>query len=305
MAGTTTDLCGGTGGNGQVTKVGSGWFNIVRNDGTDQVIHITEDATIKSSADPLSLFDLKSGDRVTLVGDPQPDGSFTAYAVFVCAKTGTTTAPAVRAFDTHHADVVISTVGTLALLFFGLLWLCVAAFLRVKKRKSFVYMLFFTIFFVYLYKVLDYTLLQFQSLLLLKHFLPDLMLNGAEAGKAVNLIPLSTLTREDLRTSLLNILLMMPFGFGLPFITNFRMKRVVAAGVIFSIAIELLQLATGLIGNLTFRVADINDLIFNTIGVVAGYIAFLVFIRVYRRVLPNGMRSNPILRYIAERPQVD
>ena len=44
--------------------------------------------------------------------------------------------------------------------------------------------------------------------------------------QAMNLIPLVTLTPQDLKTSLLNILLMIPFGFGLPFITNFRMKKI-------------------------------------------------------------------------------
>ena len=168
------------------------------------------------------------------------------------------------------------------------------------------YWLFFTIFFVYLYKVLDYTLLQFQSLLLLKQFNPNLMLNGIEAGKTLNLIPLITITLEDLNTSLLNIVLMIPFGFGLPFITEFRMKKIVVNGAFFSIAIELLQLVTGIIGKITFRIADINDVIFNTFGVTVGYMLFIGFVRIYRHVLCNGKTlANPIWRYIAERPQID
>jgi glycopeptide antibiotics resistance protein len=187
-----------------------------------------------------------------------------------------------------------------------LIWLGIVAFLRLKKKKSFVYLIFFTIFYIYLYKVLDYALLQFQSLLLVQHFVPDLMLNGFEDGTNVNLIPLATLTLEDLKTSLLNILMMMPFGFGLPFITNFRMKKVVIAGLLFSIVIELLQLITGFMANTTFRVADINDLIWNTLGVAIGYIVFVGFMRSCRRLFSNWKASkNQILRYIAERPQID
>src|SRR4051794_29678273 len=154
----------------------------------------------------------------------------------------------------------------LTALLFGLIWIGIVAFLRMKKEKSLIYLIFFTIFYSYLFKVLDYTLFQFQSLVLLKHFMPDLILNGQTAGKNIKLIPLITLTPEDLKTSLLNILLLIPFGFGLPFITNFRMKKIVVIGALFSIFIEFLQLTTGFIAKITFRVADINDVIFNTVG---------------------------------------
>lgn len=131
------------------------------------------------------------------------------------------------------------------------------------------------------------------------------MLNGLSAGKSMNLIPLITLAPVDLKTSLLNILLMIPFGFGLPFITNFRLKKVVVVGLILSIIIELLQLITGFMANTTFRVADINDVIFNTVGVAIGYMLLVVFLRIYHRAFNKQVPTNPILRYIAERPQID
>jgi glycopeptide antibiotics resistance protein len=155
-------------------------------------------------------------------------------------------------------------------------------------------------------KVLDYTLFQFQSLVFLKYFNPDLILNGQTAEKSMNLIPLITLTPQDLETSLLNVLLLMPFGFGLPFIANFRMKQTVVIGALFSSFIELLQLLTGFLARITFRIADINDVIFNTVGVAIGYIIFIGFVRIYRHISHEwGISVNPILRYIAERPQID
>ena len=136
--------------------------------------------------------------------------------------------------------------------------------------------------------------------------MPNLILQGQAAGKSLNLIPLITLTPEDLETSLLNILLLMPFGFGLPFITNFRMKNIVVIGAIFSSVIEFVQLITGLLAKITFRIADINDVIFNTVGVAIGYILFVGFVRIYHHISPNWeISANPILRYIAERPQID
>ena len=195
--------------------------------------------------------------------------------------------------------------GLLIALFFGIIWLGIVVVLRRKDRKSLVYLAYFTVFYIYFYKVLDYTLFQFQSLIILRYFNPNLILRGESATKQINLVPLLTLTPKDAKTSLLNILLLVPFGFGLPFITHYRMKQVVVRGMLFSIAIELLQLISGLMAGITFRVADINDVIFNTAGAAIGYMLFVGFVRFYRRASRNWkMSSNPMLLYIAQRPQV-
>jgi pectate lyase len=79
------DLCGGTGGNGQIVGVRNNGFTMKRNDdGRDRIVHLSGQATIKTSAGSISLSDLKIGYRVTLVGSPNPDGSFTADTVVVC-----------------------------------------------------------------------------------------------------------------------------------------------------------------------------------------------------------------------------
>lgn len=190
-------------------------------------------------------------------------------------------------------------------LLFGLIWFGIVTFLRFKK-KSLVYLVFFTIFYIYLYKVLDYTLFQFQFQIL-QYFMPGrLILNGYTVGENINLLPLITLTPEDLETSLLNILLLIPFGFGLPFITSLRMKKIVVIGALFSIILELLQLVSALTTKITFRIVDINDVIFNTLGVAIGYILFVGFMRIYLHLSHKWeLSANPVLRYIAERPQVD
>lgn len=182
---------------------------------------------------------------------------------------------------------VVKCFNVLAVLLVSLIWLAIIIFLWLKKKKSLVYLLMFTIFYIYLIKVFDYTVFQFQSLLLLKNFVTGLMLNGQAVGENINLIPLLTLTSADQKTSFLNILLLVPFGFGLPFLTNFRMKMVVMIGAFFSVIIEFLQLITGLIAGSTFRIVDINDLLFNTLGVVIGYILFTVFLRIYQYIAHN------------------
>lgn len=192
-----------------------------------------------------------------------------------------------------------------ALLFF-LIWICIVTFLLLKKKKSLVYLMFFSIFYVYIFKVLDYALFQFQSLILLKYFMPDLILEGQAVGEDLNLIPLITLNPQDMETSLLNILFLIPFGFGLPFITSFRMKKVVIIAAVFSIAIEFSQFITGFMAKITFRIADINDVIFNTVGAAIGYILFVGFLHIFRNISINKkISANPLLQYITERPQVD
>jgi len=187
-----------------------------------------------------------------------------------------------------------------------LIWSGLFFFLWLKKKKSFIYLLFFTIYYIYLGGVLYYTLFQYQSLLLLKYFTPTLILHGQESGKDINFIPLIALTIKDLKTSLLNILLFLPFGFGLPFITNFRIKKTVVYGLFFSLTIEIMQLITGILAKTTFRIADINDIIFNVLGTLAGYILFILFMKIFLRIFHKSkIKFYSIGKYIASRPQLD
>jgi glycopeptide antibiotics resistance protein len=65
-----------------------------------------------------------------------------------------------------------------------------------------------------------------------------------------------------------------------------------------------LQFATGRIVHMTFRVADINDVIFNTIGAAIGCGLFLCFARVVRHIIAEKkIGYNPIARYIVEKIQ--
>lgn len=88
------DPCGGTGGIGPIVSVGSSTFTIKRKkNGITQIIKLTNQTTIRNSAGFASESDLKIGERVTLVGGPNPDGSFTAEAVLVCNISGSKTQP--------------------------------------------------------------------------------------------------------------------------------------------------------------------------------------------------------------------
>lgn len=173
-----------------------------------------------------------------------------------------------------------------------LVWLAAIVFLRLRKNKSFIYLFFFTVFFIYIVKVFDYTLFQYQFLLILKNFVPGLMLNGQTTAESINIIPLMTLTAADIKTSLLNICMLIPFGFGLPFITQYRLKQIVVSGTLFSIMIELLQLLTGSLAGSTFRIVDINDVLFNTLGTIVGYFLFGGFVHFLQYLFPHLKTSH-------------
>lgn len=191
------------------------------------------------------------------------------------------------------------------LVFFILIWFILLLYLFKKKKKSNLYLILFSLFFVYFFKILDYTLFQFQSLLLLKFFMPQLQLSGQSAEEAINLIPVLTLRPQDLTTSLLNILLFVPFGLFLPLLTSFRMKKIVFLGMIVSIGIELLQFLTGDIARVTFRVMDINDVVFNTLGVILGYVLFVRCVQLSRHLFhKRKLSSHPLIEYFTDRPQI-
>ena len=92
----------------------------------------------------------------------------------------------------------------------------------------------------------------------------DLFLYGGEIRpEQINLLPFSR--HVDLTAYLLNIVLFLPFGFLVPWFCS-RMSgagRVAAGGLGLSLLVELSQL-------LNNRSTDVDDLLLNTLGALAG-----------------------------------
>jgi glycopeptide antibiotics resistance protein len=98
-----------------------------------------------------------------------------------------------------------------------------------------------------------------------------------DLGRLVELRPFFLSGTEAMPTSqaLLNILLTVPFGFGLPFVAGVRGRDILAVGIPFSIGIELAQLlADALYLALPTWSVDVNDVLLNSLGVALGYGAF-------------------------------
>ena len=98
-----------------------------------------------------------------------------------------------------------------------------------------------------------------------------------DLGRLIELRPFFLSGTEVMPTSqaLLNILLTVPFGFGLPFVVGLRGRDILAVGILFSIGIELAQLMVdALYLALPTWSVDINDVLLNSLGIALGYGAF-------------------------------
>lgn len=92
-----------------------------------------------------------------------------------------------------------------------------------------------------------------------------------------------------------NILLAIPFGFGINFIARINPKKIVWLAVFVGLSFEITQLVMALILHNSFRTADINDVILNATGVLLGYGVFRVFGLIYSFIIQKTKRQP---RYI-------
>jgi len=91
----------------------------------------------------------------------------------------------------------------------------------------------------------------------------------------------------------LNVLVTVPFSFGLPFLDRVRGRQVLLAGVLFSVGIELAQLvADALSLALPTWSVDINDVLLNSLGVVVGFAAFRLVSAAYKSLRPAVRRGR-------------
>lgn len=97
--------------------------------------------------------------------------------------------------------------------------------------------------------------------------------------ETVNLIPFRDLRlgyEGAVREIILNIIMMIPFGFLYPIIKKKGVFKTVIKTLFFSFLIESTQLITVWWGSYDTRIFDVTDLITNTIGGFIGFILFAV-----------------------------
>jgi glycopeptide antibiotics resistance protein len=165
------------------------------------------------------------------------------------------------------------------LIFFGIIHLAVFAILLIAvllglwlRGKSRSYLFFAAIFGIYMIAVL--------SVVIFPIHIPQAN-SGFAHQMSFNLRPLH-FGRCDfmglcLRIIYENILLTVPFGFGISFLVNVKSKNVLWLAMSVGVVFELTQLLLSFIFHSPFRVIDINDIILNAMGILIGYAVFRLF----------------------------
>lgn len=127
------------------------------------------------------------------------------------------------------------------------------------------------VFLIYIWMVLEVTGMGLLSDILRSE--TELLMGG------VNLIPFDS----GMRGYILNIIMLMPFGFLTAFIWKEcrSMKRIILMGFGFSLLIEISQL-------FNYRTSDLDDLVANTFGAMIGYLLYKVFERLLGDIMQTG-----------------
>lgn len=153
----------------------------------------------------------------------------------------------------------------------GIIVLLIALIILWKQEKDLSYLFCFSVFWIYLIKVAGVIIFPFPifedySYLNLK---PNINLVPFDFGSC-------EMMNICLRNIYENILVTVPFGFGISFIARLKPRDFIWLGFLVGLAFEGIQLIISLIAS-PFRVIDINDVILNTFGVFIGYGFYRIF----------------------------
>lgn len=168
-----------------------------------------------------------------------------------------------------------------------------------KRTHNLSYLLCFSIFWFYLLLVIKWTLFpididSFRREVLGTHFMASMNLVPFYFGPFTN-------PAHALPGLILNTILTMPAGFGISFVTRFKPRDLIWLVAVFGFGIEGLQLLISLMLGYPYRTIDVNDVIFNSLGVLLGYILFRLFVWVYIAVSQRlKIHHSGLFSYIHE-----
>ena len=144
-------------------------------------------------------------------------------------------------------------------------------FYRRWRRKSLQELVINSLLYIYLVMVLFVTIMPYP--------IPFASSNNLFMDTA-NFIPFRDLMMNydgAVREIILNVIMMMPFGFLFPLIKKKGIFITVGMTFLFSFCIESLQLLGVWWGSLYTRSFDVTDLITNTFGGLFGYLIYIIF----------------------------
>jgi glycopeptide antibiotics resistance protein len=163
----------------------------------------------------------------------------------------------------------------------------VIALIRMRKDgRSAGYLLCLSLFYVYILYVIKYTMFPLR---LFSPWYTQLMIeSGVTWRQGLNFIPLSFISGPlgPLSQQVIeNVIMTIPFGFGLPFLVTTDLKSIITRGFIFSFSIEFIQLLLNITYGYRVRVVDVDDIILNVLGVAIGFGLFHLLSRLYLKTL--------------------
>ena len=98
-----------------------------------------------------------------------------------------------------------------------------------------------------------------------------------------------------------NILLTMPFGFGIPFLARIERKNFLWLAIEVGVAIETAQLGFSLLAGGVYRSVDINDVLLNAVGALLGYSLFQMFAWFYVAISKRfKIKHSGLFAYVYE-----
>ncbi len=190
-------------------------------------------------------------------------------------------------------DILTWLIGILILVFlFPILW---------SRKHSLSYLFFFSVFWVYLLIVVDVTIFPIP--------LPDagMFLSKQQITfvlSHVNFEPFKYLSDLNVSPHIIfleifqNVLLTIPFGFGVSFIAQFKARDFLWQAIAVGLAIEIAQLVISL-GVGVYRTVDVTDVLLNATGVLLGYGIFIIFAWLYLMITHRfGINHKGLLAYI-------
>jgi glycopeptide antibiotics resistance protein len=180
--------------------------------------------------------------------------------------------------------------------------------LFVLRRRGGYYLFFFAVFWVYLLVLVSVTVFpmpvgmdggfHFESI--------GQQIGHMVKSNSLNLVPLYFNNCWDLPRACAigiyeNVLMTVPFGFGINFIARFRSRDFFWLAFGLGLLIETIQFALDLILGGAYRSVDINDVLFNGLGVWIGYGSFLVFAWLFMAITQRfGIRQTGLLAFIQD-----
>jgi len=165
-------------------------------------------------------------------------------------------------------------------LLIGIAILCILLAVLWWQKRSLSYLIFFSMFWVYLLAVVS--VIVFPIVI-------NIESSDTPFAPRINFIPFSfgncfMLVNLCVRSMIANIVLTLPFGFGINFLVKIKPRSILWLALVVGFVFEFSQLIISLVYRSGFRAIDINDVMLNGTGVLIGYVLFRLFAWLYLKI---------------------